>query len=89
MDSKERLMSNQVHKYLHELHYLWLRYLNKEFSLEEVMKKFIVSINMDKDLLCLYLEAHWTEHNEMEKKINKRFWNKVPEFIKMANKWNN
>jgi len=86
-DKKERLMSNEVRIYLNQLHHLWDRCLNKEFSETDVKNWFSVSINMDADFLLTYLEAHWKEHNEFSKEESARFWYNVPVIIKKAKSW--
>lgn len=83
----ERNKSNQIHCYLHEIHHLWVRHEDKEFTLEEIFKRFYVAISMDKDLLKIFIEAHWQEHGELEKNIDNRFWNNVPKFIEASEKW--
>ena len=85
----ERNLSNQIHKYLHELHYLFVRYLNNEFSEKEIMNKFQVALTMDSALLQLYLHAHWLEHNQFDLELKERFWFHVLEFIVLAEKWKN
>lgn len=82
--TEERKLSDEIHTYLHELHHLWSRHLDKEFSEENIMERFSPAINMDSHLITLYLEAHWKEHNELNKEINARFWKYVPVIVEKA-----
>jgi hypothetical protein len=79
-----RKLSDEIHTYLHELHHLWRRCLNKEFMEEQVMETFSSAINMDSELITLYLEAHWKEHGELNKDLNSRFWKYVPAIVDKA-----
>lgn len=85
--SNERLMSNEIHIYLHELDKLWHKYLSREISEQDIRRRFTNSINLDSSLLLTYLEAHWQEHNEHQKPSEKRFWRYVPTIIERARQW--
>lgn len=80
-ETPERKKSDAIHVYLHQLHHIWRRLTEKEFTKEEVLNVFGVSIDMDSHLINLFSDAHWKEHQE------KIFWQNIPEIVKAANEW--
>jgi hypothetical protein len=86
-DSEDRELSNHIHNYLHELHHVWDRMKNGEFTRDDVMRKFGDGILMDKQLIDIYLNAHWRDHGELEKELRDRFWNNVPDVLLAVESW--
>ena len=86
-DTKERKMRNEIHSYLHELDALWRSHVKGELTTAEIMNWFSSAINMDGNLIMIYLEAHWKEHDQLKKELKDRFWNYVPTFVEEAKKW--
>jgi hypothetical protein len=86
-DDSRRLMTNEIFTYLDELHHLWDRYLNKEFTEKQILTWFGSSLKMDANLLLLFLEAHWKEHNQLTLEQGKRFWKNVPIIVAKAKDW--
>jgi hypothetical protein len=86
-DSEDRELSNGIHAYLHELHHVWDRINNGEFTRDDVMRKFGDGIFMDKQLIDVYLDAHWRDHGELEKAPRDRFWHNVPDIVNAVESW--
>ena len=85
--SKERDLSNQIHLFMHELHLLADRIVRDEFDSEQVLQHFGHAIAMDRQLIMMFLNAHWEDHGELEKPLKARFYRNVPGLIEDAVKW--
>lgn len=86
-DSEHRELRNHIHAYLHELHHVWDRINNGEFTRDDVMRKFGDGIFMNKQLIDVYLDAHWRDHGELEKAPRNRFWSNVPDIVDVVESW--
>ncbi len=85
----EKKMSKNIHMYLHELDYTWKRIEKyKEFKKTDVMEQLGEGIEMDKELIMIYLVAHWIEHyGEEYNEIENKFWKDVPNIVNAASEW--
>lgn len=85
--SPERELSNEIHTLMHELDRVVDRIKAGEFTEDQVLRSFGHAIAMDKELLLVYLDAHWKDHDELEKPLNDRFWSNVPSIAEDAVNW--
>ncbi len=88
-NSEKRKLSDEIHYYLHELHDLKSKIENGQIEKFGVLEKFGHGLNLDGELIGLYLKAHWAEHNQDRRPIKNRFWNKVLDLIQDSNEWVN
>lgn len=86
-DSEPRSLSDEIHLFMHELDRVVDRTARGEFTRSEVMRTFGHAIAMDRHLIHAYLEAHWREHEELEKPLKSRFWNNVSAIVDDAQSW--
>ena len=80
-ETVERRKSQSVHLYLHNLHHLWRRLEEGEFSKEEIFNIFGSAIEIDSKLIDLFFKAHRTAHPD------KIFWEKIPSLLNESEKW--
>jgi hypothetical protein len=77
----ERKKSDSIHTCLHNLHHIWRRMKEKEFTKEEILNIFGSAVDIDCDHILLFLDAHWDNENR------KTFWQNVPSFVEESKAW--
>ncbi len=86
-DETNANMSKLIHLYLHELHDIWDQVGSKVFERKAVLQKLGEGIYMDKNLIDMYLNAHWQKHDRLKLPEKQRFWSNVPIIIGAVEKW--
>jgi hypothetical protein len=86
-NNPNRKLSDNVHLYLKQLHDLKVNIDDQKFDKTKVLEKIGHGLNMDSELINLYLKAHWIEHKVDDIPIQKRFWHKTLDLIEDSKSW--